>query len=125
MQADNATLELCLDKMAFSEWCIASGLPCPMAWIPGRGLRPTSLRFPVLLRPVRTLHGHRELGLPFSNVKELIAYAKANPGKVAIGNSEAATMLTGELFKMMAGVELQQVPYKGGAPLMTDVVGGF
>ena len=64
------------------------------------------------------------LNQPFSNIKELIAYAKANPGKVAIGNSEAATMLTGELFKMMANVELQQVPYKGGAPLMTDVVGG-
>jgi len=64
------------------------------------------------------------LNQPFSNIKELIAYAKANPGKVAIGNSEAATMLTGELFKMMAGVDLQQVPYKGGAPLMTDVVGG-
>ncbi len=61
---------------------------------------------------------------PFSNIKELIAYAKANPGKVAIGNSEAATMLTGETLKMMAGIDLQQVPYKGGAPLMTDVVGG-
>ena len=61
---------------------------------------------------------------PFSSVKELIAYARANPGKVAIGNSEAATMLTGELLKLMAGIDLQQVPYKGGAPLMTDVVGG-
>ena len=61
---------------------------------------------------------------PFASVKELIAYAKANPGKVAIGNSEAATMLTGELLKLMAGIDLQQVPYKGGAPLMTDVVGG-
>jgi predicted ATP-grasp superfamily ATP-dependent carboligase len=64
VQPENATLELCLDKMAFSEWCVASGLPCPEAWIPGRGLRPTSLGFPVLLRPVRTLHGNRELGLP-------------------------------------------------------------
>ena len=61
---------------------------------------------------------------PFASVKELIAYAKANPGKVAIGNYEAATMLTGELLKLMAGIDLQQVPYKGGAPLMTDVVGG-
>ena len=61
---------------------------------------------------------------PYSNVRELIAYAKANPGKLTIGNSESATMLTGELFKLMAGVELQQVPYKGGAPLMTDVAGG-
>jgi tripartite-type tricarboxylate transporter receptor subunit TctC len=64
------------------------------------------------------------LNQPFSSIQELIAYAKANPGKVSIGNSEAATMLTGELFKMMAGVDLQQVAYKGGAPLMTDVVGG-
>ena len=64
VQPQNATLELCLDKMAFSDWCAASGLPCPEAWIPGRGPRPTSLGFPVLLRPVRTLHSHRELGLP-------------------------------------------------------------
>ena len=64
VQPENATLELCLDKMAFSEWCIASGLPCPEAWIPGRGPRPASLGFPVLLRPVRTLHSSRELGLP-------------------------------------------------------------
>ena len=62
--------------------------------------------------------------LPIQNIADLIAYAKANPGKASIGNSEAATMLTGELFKMMAGVDLQQVAYKGGAPLMTDVVGG-
>ena len=61
---------------------------------------------------------------PFTSIKELIAYAKANPGKLTIGNSEAATMLTGELLKLMAGIELQQVPYKGGAPLMSDVVGG-
>ncbi len=61
---------------------------------------------------------------PFANIRELVAYAKANPGKLSIGNSEAATMLTGELFKLMTGTELQQVPYKGGAPLMTDVVGG-
>jgi tripartite-type tricarboxylate transporter receptor subunit TctC len=61
---------------------------------------------------------------PFASIKELIAYAKANPGKLTIGNSEAATMLTGELLKLMAGIELQQVPYKGGAPLMSDVVGG-
>ena len=64
VQPENATLDLCLDKMAFSEWCVTSGLPCPNAWIPGMGLRPTSLGFPVLLRPVRTLHGNRELGLP-------------------------------------------------------------
>ena len=50
--------------MAFSEWCAESGLPSPSAWIPGRGPRPTSLRFPVLLRPVHTVHSRRELDLP-------------------------------------------------------------
>ena len=64
VQPENATLELCLDKMAFSDWCIASGLPCPAAWIPDSGPRPAPLSFPVLLRPVRTLHGCRDLGLP-------------------------------------------------------------
>ena len=57
VQPVNPTLEVCLDKMAFSEWCTASGLPSPAAWVPGRGLRPASLRFPLLLRPVRTVHG--------------------------------------------------------------------
>jgi predicted ATP-grasp superfamily ATP-dependent carboligase len=64
VQPANKTLELCLDKMAFSEWCTASGLRSPIAWIPGRGTRPTSLGFPVLLRPVHTLHSRPELDLP-------------------------------------------------------------
>ena len=45
VQPDNATLELCLDKRAFSDWCIASGLPCPPAWTPGSGPRPAILAF--------------------------------------------------------------------------------
>ena len=64
LQPDNATLELCLDKTAFSDWCIAFSLPCPAAWSPGRTPRPTSLTFPVLLRPARTLHSQQELNLP-------------------------------------------------------------
>ena len=64
VQPANATLELCLDKMAFFQWCTASGLPSPAAWIPGRGARPASLGFPVLLRPVRTLHNRGERDLP-------------------------------------------------------------
>lgn len=64
VQPMNATLELCLDKMAFSKWCAASGLPSPAAWIPGRGARPASLRFPVLLRPVHTMHNRGERDLP-------------------------------------------------------------
>ena len=61
---------------------------------------------------------------PFNDVKSLIAYARANPGKVAIGNSEAVTMLSGELFKSLAKLDMTQVAYKGGGPLMTDVIGG-
>lgn len=64
LQPDNATLELCLDKTAFSEWCVASSLPCPEAWSPGRTQRPASLSFPLLLRPARTLHSQQELNLP-------------------------------------------------------------
>ncbi len=58
VQPSNPTLEICLDKMAFSEWCTAFGLPSPAAWMPNRAPRPSSLAFPVLLRPVRTAHGH-------------------------------------------------------------------
>jgi tripartite-type tricarboxylate transporter receptor subunit TctC len=63
---------------------------------------------------------------PAKTVPDLIAYAKANPGKVnmasgGIGNS---THLGGELFKMMTGVEMVHVPYRGSAPAITDLVGG-
>ena len=61
---------------------------------------------------------------PFKNVRELVAHARANPGKVAIGNSESATMLSGEMFKSLAKVEMTQVAYKGGGLLMTDIMGG-
>lgn len=61
---------------------------------------------------------------PFGDIKSLIAYARANPAKLSIGNSEAATMLSGELFKSMAKIDMTQVAYKGGGPLMTDVIGG-
>ena len=61
---DNTTLEICLNKMAFAQWCAAAALPCPQTWMPGRQARPASLGFPLLLRPVRTLHSSRELDLP-------------------------------------------------------------
>ena len=61
---------------------------------------------------------------PFKTVRELIAHARANPGKVAVGNCESATMLTGEMFKSLAKVDLTQVAYKGGGLLMTDIMGG-
>lgn len=60
------------------------------------------------------------------NLKELIALLKAEPGKYSYGSSGVGTPphLSGELFKSMAGVDINHVPYKGGGPAMTDLVGG-
>ncbi|MFI5444465.1 Bug family tripartite tricarboxylate transporter substrate binding protein [Polaromonas sp. UC242_47] len=62
---------------------------------------------------------------PFKNVKELIAYAKANPGQLNFGSSGSGSSihLSGELFKSMAKVDMQHVPYKGSAPAVTDLLG--
>jgi tripartite-type tricarboxylate transporter receptor subunit TctC len=64
--------------------------------------------------------------VPVKTVAELIAYAKANPGKLNVASSGAGTSihLSGELFKMMTGVQMQHVPYKGSAPMLTDMLGG-
>ena len=64
--------------------------------------------------------------LPVHNVKELIAYAKANPGKLAYGSSGNGSPhhLAGALFNQMAGTDIVHVPYKGGGPAVTDVLGG-
>ena len=62
--------------------------------------------------------------VPANNIKELIALAKAQPGKLAFGSSDPSSRLAGEQFKSLAGVDLQHVPYKGGAPVMTDLLGG-
>ena len=55
-----------------------------------------------------------------------IAYAKANPGKInmASGGIDTVTHVSGELFKMMAGVDLVHVPYRGSPPALTDLIGG-
>jgi tripartite-type tricarboxylate transporter receptor subunit TctC len=64
--------------------------------------------------------------VPANSVKELIAYAKANPGKLSFGSGSngSAGHLAGELFKSDAGVDMVHVPYKGGAPAMQDLLGG-
>src|SRR5436305_7376072 len=64
--------------------------------------------------------------LPVATIPELIAYAKANPGKINYGSAGHGTPqnITCELFKMMTGVNLVHVPYRGGAPATTDLVGG-
>ena len=64
--------------------------------------------------------------VPAKSVPEFIAYAKANPGKLSMasaGNGTASHM-AGELFKMMAGVDMVHVPYRGGGPALTDLIGG-
>ena len=64
--------------------------------------------------------------VPANSVQELIAYAKANPGKLNFASSGAGTSihLSGELFKVMAGVQMTHVPYKGSAPALQDLLGG-
>jgi tripartite-type tricarboxylate transporter receptor subunit TctC len=64
--------------------------------------------------------------VPAKNVAELIALMKANPGKYTFASSGNGTSqhLSGELFKAMAGVEMQHIPYKGSPPALQDVVAG-
>ena len=63
---------------------------------------------------------------PAKTVPAFIAYAKANPGKINFGSAGVGTVaqLAGELFKVMAGVDLVHVPYRGLAPAITDLIGG-
>lgn len=64
--------------------------------------------------------------LPITNVKELIAYAKANPGKLSYASPGVGSPghLAGELFKQQAGVDILHVPYKGAGPAIPDVISG-
>jgi tripartite-type tricarboxylate transporter receptor subunit TctC len=64
--------------------------------------------------------------LPATTVPEFIAYAKTTPGKInyASAGIGAPSHVTGELFKMMAGVDMAHVPYRSGGPALTDLLGG-
>ena len=64
--------------------------------------------------------------VPATTIPEFIAYASANPKKINMASSGIGTTphLAGELFKMMAGVDIQHVPYRGAAPAMTDLLAG-
>jgi tripartite-type tricarboxylate transporter receptor subunit TctC len=64
--------------------------------------------------------------VPAHDVRELIAYARANPGKLAFGSAGTGTSqhLAGELFKQLTGVEMTHVPYKGAGPAVSDLIGG-
>jgi tripartite-type tricarboxylate transporter receptor subunit TctC len=64
--------------------------------------------------------------LPVKSIPEFIAYAKSNPGKINIASAGAGSSghLAGELFKLMTGIDMVHVPYRGGAPALTDLLGG-
>ena len=63
---------------------------------------------------------------PAKTVPDFIAYAKANPGKISVGSfgTGSTSHVAGELFKMMTGTNMIHVPYRGGAPMVADLVGG-
>jgi tripartite-type tricarboxylate transporter receptor subunit TctC len=63
---------------------------------------------------------------PFTSVKELIEYAKANPGKLSNASSSNGSPghVSGELFKYMTGTDIVHIPYKGGAPAIADLISG-
>lgn len=64
--------------------------------------------------------------LPAKTLSEFIAYAKANPGKLSMASPGIGTSphIAGELFKMMVGIDMTHIPYRGGAPALTDLAGG-
>ena len=64
--------------------------------------------------------------VPVKTIPELIAYAKANPGKLNMASSGNGSTIhmSGELFKMMTGIDMVHVPYRGGALALTDMIGG-
>src|SRR5437588_10373105 len=64
--------------------------------------------------------------VPAKTIPELIAYAKANPGKLNMASSGAGSTIhvSGELFKMLTGINMVHVPYRGGAPALTDLMSG-
>jgi len=87
---------------------------------PKRDFAPVSL----VARSAFVLHAH--LSVPANNLAELIAWIKSNPGKVDYASSGvgATNHLLGELFKRAAGVEMNHVPYRGGAPAAQDLSAG-
>jgi tripartite-type tricarboxylate transporter receptor subunit TctC len=64
--------------------------------------------------------------VPVKSVAELVAYARANPGKLSFASAGVGTtqQLAGELFKTMAHIDIQHVPYRGAGPVITDLLGG-
>ena len=106
--------------MAATSFATAPAFFPNLVWDPVKDFAPVSMvaTVPIIL----VVHP----SVPAANARELIAYAKANPGKLNIASPGSATLarLTGELFKQAAGVDLVTVNYKGGPPAVADLLGG-
>ncbi len=96
------------------------GLYTKMAYDPAKDLTPITHTIDV--NYVLVVHP----SVPVHTVAELIAYAKANPGKLSYGSAGSGSLphLGGELFKSLTGTDMIHVPYKGGGPMVTDLLGG-
>ena len=106
--------------MAATSFATAPAFFPKLGWDPVKDFAPVSLVATVPI--IVVVHP----GVPAANPKELIAYSKANPGKLNLASPGAATLtrLAGEMFKQSAGLDWVTVHYKGGPPAVTDLLGG-
>jgi tripartite-type tricarboxylate transporter receptor subunit TctC len=104
----------------------ASGLVIAPLLHPDAGYDPIASYDPIALVGASSLILVVNPAVPAHSVAELIAYAKANPGKVNFSSGGVGVQphLVGELFKARAGIDIVHVPYKGGAPSINDLVAG-
>jgi tripartite-type tricarboxylate transporter receptor subunit TctC len=117
-------------KAAADGYTMLFGTPAPIALnrFMYKGLAYDSERdfIPVVLVAKSPLMVTAKLDFPAKTLAELIAYARENPGKVNVGHPGNGTLghITSELIQQFAGVKMTNVPYRGSAPLMTDLLGG-
>jgi tripartite-type tricarboxylate transporter receptor subunit TctC len=106
--------------MAPTSFATAPAFFAKLAWDPVKDFTPVSLVATVPI--IAVTHP----AVPAKTVKELVAYSKANPGKLNMASPGATTLtrLTGERFKQLAGIDWVTVHYKGGAPAMQDMLAG-
>jgi tripartite-type tricarboxylate transporter receptor subunit TctC len=106
--------------MAATSFATAPAFFPNLPWHPVKDFAPVSL---VATVPIMVAVNP---GVPATNARELIAYSKANPGKLNLASPGAATLtrLSGEAFKQAAGVDWVTVHYKGGVPAVTDLLSG-
>jgi len=113
--ADGYTLFMAATSFATSPAFFSS-----LSWDPIRDFAPVSL---VATVPIIVVINP---AVPANNVRELVAYARANPGKLNMASPGAATLtrLSGEMFRIAAGIDWVSVHYKGGVPAMNDMLSG-